>query len=61
MRELPYTSPARLAEATGLSFNTVVSALELLKSLGIVEEMPPKRGRLFLYQRYIAMMDEGAA
>lgn len=59
MREMPYTSPPRLAEATGLSFNTVVSALELLKSLRIIEEMPSTRGRLFLYARYIAMMDEG--
>jgi Fic family protein len=59
MRETPYTSPPRLAEATGLSFNTVVSALELLKSLRIIEEMPSTRGRLFLYTRYIEMMDEG--
>jgi Fic family protein len=59
MREVPYTSPPRLVEATGLSFNTVVSALELLKSLRIVDEMPSTRGRLFLYARYIAMMDEG--
>jgi Fic family protein len=60
MRELPYTSPTRLTEATGLSFNTVLSALEILKSLRIIEEMPPSRGRLFLYQRYVAMLDEGA-
>lgn len=59
MREMPYTSPPRLVEATGLSFNTVVSALELLRSLRIIEEMPSTRGRLFLYVRYIAMMDEG--
>lgn len=59
MREMPYTSPPRLAEATALSFNTVVSALELLKSLRVIEEMPSTRGRLFLYARYIALMDEG--
>ncbi len=60
MRETPYTSPRRLSEATGLSFNTVVSALETLKKEGIVQEMPGSRSRLFLYSEYIRMMDEGA-
>jgi len=59
LRETPYTSPARMTESTGLSFNTVVSAFEVLKSAGIVEEMPAHRGRLFLYAQYIGMMDEG--
>jgi Fic family protein len=60
LRETPYTSPRRLAERTGLSFNTVVSALEILKGLGIVGEAMGHRGRLFLYTEYILMMDEGA-
>jgi Fic family protein len=60
LRETPYTSAARTAESTGLSFNTVVSALEVLKDAGIVQEMPAwRRGRLFLYAEYIRMMDEG--
>jgi Fic family protein len=59
LRETPYTSSARLSEATGLSFNTVVSALETLKAANIVIEMPAHRGRLFLYSKYIQMMDEG--
>jgi Fic family protein len=59
MRETPYSSPRRLSERTGLSFNTVVSALESLKGAGIVQEMPAWKGRLFLYSEYIRRMDEG--
>lgn len=61
LREIPYTSAGRLAERTGLSFNTVVSALEALKERSIVREMASDRGRLFLYQEYVRLMDEGAA
>ena len=60
LRETPYSSPKRLKEVTGLSFNTVVSALELLRDTGIVQEVPAWRGRLFVYSEYIRMMDEGA-
>jgi Fic family protein len=60
LQEMPYTSPARLAESTGLSFNTVVSSLEILQSKGIVTEVAGRRGRLFLYNEYIRLMDEGA-
>ena len=38
LRKTPYTSPARMAESTGLSFDTVVS-LEVLKGAAIVREM----------------------
>lgn len=61
LRQMPYTSPRRLADSTGLSFNTVVSALELLKQLKIVSEMGGHRSRLFLYDEYIRLMDEGAS
>jgi len=57
---MPYTSVRRLADATGLSFNAVANALEILKSKGIVREVAGHRGRLFLYSEYIRMMDEGA-
>ena len=60
LQEMPYTSIGRLAEATGLSFNTVTSSLEILKSLRIVSEVAGRRGRLFLYDEYIRLMDEGA-
>jgi len=60
LREMPYTSARRLSEATGLSFNTVVASLEILKEKGIVREIMGHRGRLFLYAEYIQMMDDGA-
>ncbi len=60
LQEMPYTSPRRLADASGLSINTVVSSLEILKSKGIVSEATGRRGRLFLYYDYIRLMDEGA-
>jgi Fic family protein len=60
LRQMPYTSPRRLAETTGLSFNTVVSSLEILKSKGIVLETMGPRGRLFFYNEYVRLMDEGA-
>ena len=50
----------RLAASTGLSFNTVTSSLEILKSKGIVYEVDGRRGRLFVYNEYIRLMDEGA-
>lgn len=59
LQEMPYTSTGRLAESTGLSFNTVTSSLEILKSKGIVSEVDGRRGRLFLYNEYIRLMDEG--
>jgi Fic family protein len=61
LRAMPYTSPRRVTEATGLSINTVVSSLGLLKDLGIVDEVAGRRNRLFLYKEYIRLMDEGAS
>jgi Fic family protein len=58
--EMPYTSARRLHQATGLSINTVVSALEMLKDKGIVAEVPGRRGRLFRYDEYIGLLDSGA-
>ena len=60
LREMPYTSPRRIADSTGLSINTVVSSLELLKGRGVVSEVAGRRGRLFRYDEYIRLMDEGA-
>jgi len=60
LQEMPYTSIGRLAEATGLSFNTVSSSLELLKIKGIATEVTRRHRRFFLYYNYIRLMDEGA-
>jgi Fic family protein len=61
LREIPYTSPRRLSEKTGLAFNTVVSALEILLDKEIVYEMPSRKSRLFLYAEYIKLMDDSVA
>lgn len=60
LQEMPYTSSRRIAEATGLSFNTVAASLEILRNKGIVQEITGRRGRLYLYSEYIQMMDDGA-
>ena len=45
---------------TNLSFHTAPSAMELLVTLGIAREITGKRrGRLFLYDEYIATLNEG--
>jgi DNA-binding transcriptional ArsR family regulator len=45
---------------TGLSAPTVNVALADLERLGIVEEVTGrKRGRVFSYRRYIAILNEG--
>ena len=45
---------------TSLSFHTASSAMELLVSLGIAREITGKRrGRLFLYDEYMSILNEG--
>ena len=59
MQKSPYVSPSHLAEQTGLSFNTVLAALDVLKELRIVMEVKPRRGRLLCYSSYLELLDEG--
>jgi Fic family protein len=59
LQKTPYSSPSRLAARTELSFNTVVAALDILQELGVVAEMPPRRGRLVSYAPYLDLLDEG--
>src|SRR5579875_2894665 len=53
----------RLAEvcaATGLSFPAAASAMELLTELGVARELTGRRrNRLFAYDRYLAVLNEG--
>lgn len=60
MQKMPYISTTRLTEQTGLSFNTVVSCLELLKSLDVVVEVKPRRGKIFCYLPYVQLLEEAA-
>jgi Fic family protein len=57
----PYQTAKQLIRLTGLSAPTVNTALADLERLGIVEEVTGrKRGRVFSYRRYLAILSEGA-
>jgi Fic family protein len=56
----PYLTANQLVQQTGLSAPTVNAALVDLERFGIVEEITGrKRGRVFSYQRYLAILSEG--
>ena len=49
-----------IARRTGLSAPTVAAALRLLEGLDIVREITGRqRGKIFVYERYLAMLREG--
>ena len=55
-----YLTANLLVERTGLSAPTVNAALADLECLGIVEEVTGRRrGRVFGYRRYLAILSEG--
>ena len=56
----PITSLPRATTATGLSAPTVAAAMRELERIGITREVTGRRrGRLFAYQRSLAIMSEG--
>lgn len=56
----PFRTANQLALETGLSIPTVNTALAHLERLGIVDEITGrKRGRVFSYKRYLAILSEG--
>lgn len=56
----PYQTSNLLVERIGLSAPTVNAALADLERLGIVEEVTGRRrGRVFGYRRYLAILSEG--
>lgn len=60
LKQRPVASIPLLAEATGLSAPTVSAALRMLERLGIVRELTGKRrNRLFGYNGYVALFEEG--
>jgi len=51
-----------VSRTTGLSFPAASTAMELLVRLKIARELTGKRrDRLFVYDRYLGNLDEGAA
>jgi Fic family protein len=60
MQRQPFATAASLVEATGLTPATVNKSLAHLERLGVVDELTRKlRGRVFCYQRYLAILNEG--
>lgn len=56
----PFLTSNQLVQKTGLSAPTVNAALADLEKMGIVKEVTGrKRGRVFSYQRYLAIFSEG--
>jgi Fic family protein len=60
LKSRPLLSMPQICNNTGLSFPAVSSAIELLAKLGIARELTGKRrNRLFVYDRYLAILNEG--
>jgi Fic family protein len=60
LKARPLATLADVRGRTGLSFPAVASAMELLVELGIARELTGKqRNRVFVYDRYLAIMSEG--
>ena len=60
LRAQPILSLPRVRDLTGLAFRTAASAMELLTELGIAREITGKRrGRLFVHDRHLAILNEG--
>jgi len=56
----PFHTANQIVQMTGLSAPTVNAALADLERLGIVDEVTGrKRGRVFSYRRYLAILSEG--
>lgn len=59
-QQSPYVTANLLVERTGLTAPTVNAALTDLVRLGIIEEITGRRrGRVFGYRRYLAILGEG--
>ncbi len=57
----PYRTANQIVQNTGLSAPTVNAVLADLERFGILEEVTGrKRGRVFSYRRYLAILGEGA-
>ncbi|MGB9671250.1 MAG: Fic family protein [Halothiobacillaceae bacterium] len=60
LRRRPLASIDELSQRLGLSFPTVARAIEALEKLGIVREITGrKRERVFAYQAYLDVLNEG--
>lgn len=61
LRRRPLADVDRLARQTGVAYPTAARAVDALVNLGILRELTGRRrGRVFAYDRYIAILNEGA-
>lgn len=61
LQQNPFATAATLVRATGLTTPTVNAALEELQRMGVVQEVTGRRrGRVFAYGAYLAILNEGA-
>ncbi|MFC4486327.1 Fic family protein [Tepidiphilus baoligensis] len=61
LRRRPVATIGVLAQQTGVSFATAARHVEALAQLGILRELTQKsRERVFAYQRYLDILNEGA-
>ncbi len=60
LKQRPITSIGDASDRTGLAFQTALTTLERLASLGIVEEITGRqRSRLYVYSDYVNLLNEG--
>jgi len=60
LKQRPLCTVAEAAKRTGLSFPTAASVLESLVASGIVRELTgKKRNRVFVYDKFLGVMNEG--
>ncbi len=60
LQESPISSLQDLASRTGLSFSATSAGMTILEELNVARELTGrKRGRLFGYDRYLAILGEG--
>jgi Fic family protein len=60
LKARPVGSLKEVARATGLTFPTAATTMERLVSLGIARELTGRRrNRLFVYDRYLGILNEG--
>jgi Fic family protein len=61
LQRMPIASATDIARKIGISIPTAIASLTALEKVGIVKEMTGKKwGRLFSYDRYVRILNEGA-
>ena len=60
LKARPVISVQGACKRTGLTFPTAASAMDLLVEIGIARELTGRRrNRVFAYDRYLAVLEEG--